>query len=191
MANIWRLRAEWSGSGVVGPGVTSIYTTPAAVGQADDLETFFNAIKANIPSSVTITIPSNGDILEDTTGELIGTWSEPGTGGVVVGTFAGDFARGVGAKVNWLTDGIYRGRRVKGRTFIVPIGAGLFGLDGLLDPATQTALQTAASAFHTAVPEQVIWSRPNDTAPATAGKSSAVIAAQVPNTVTWLRSRRT
>lgn len=191
MANLWRLRAAWSGAGVVGPGLSTFYFTSSMIGGSDDVQAFFQAIKANIPSSVTIVVPADGDIIEDTTGELIGTWSEPGTGGTTVGTFAGDFARGVGARVRWTTAGVYRGRRVKGTTFLVPIGSALFGLDGLLDPATQTALQTAASALVTAQPELRIWSRPVSGVGATPGESNAITSAAVPNTVTWLRSRRT
>lgn len=191
MAALQRLRVEWSGSGVTGPGLTTFYFDGAAVAFSDSVETFFNAIKANIPSDVIITVPSNGDIIEETSGDLIGVWSEPGTGGTITGTFAGDYAQGVGVRVVWQTSGIYRGRRVKGSTFLVPIGGALFGTNGLLDPATQAIFAAAAAALVTAEPTLAIYSRKSDVTPATDGQRNVVVGSTVPSQVSWLRSRRT
>lgn len=191
MTAILRMRCEWGGSGVTGPGLTTFYFDQAGSGFPADVRTFFEAIKANIPSNTTITVPNGGDIIEDTTGVLSGSWSEPSGGGITTGTFAGDYAQGVGVRIVWSTGGIYRGRRVKGSTFIVPIGSALFGASGQLDPATQAIFAAAASAFVTSGSQPLIYSRASDVAPATAGESNAVTAATVPSTVSWLRSRRT
>lgn len=191
MANMLRMRCEWAGTGVTGGGLSTFYWASTMSGGPADVRAFFEAIKANIPSAVTITVPNEGDILEATTGDLIGAWSEPSGGGVTTGTFSGDYAQGVGVRVKWNTAGIYRGRRVKGSTFIVPIGAALFGTNGLLDPATQSIFQTAASNLITASPDLVVYSRKSDVAPATDGEINTITSATVPSAVSWLRSRRT
>ena len=77
MTAILRMRCEWGGSGVTGPGLTTFYFDQAGSGFPADVRTFFEAIKANIPSNTTITVPNGGDIIEDTTGVLSGSWSEP------------------------------------------------------------------------------------------------------------------
>jgi len=189
MARLKRHRVTWSGSGVVGPGLTTFYVKPdSTVGEADDIEAFFTALASSITTAITITIPSSGDILEDTDGTLVGTWSDPGTGGVVTGTSAENFVMGAGARVRWNTSGIHNGRRVKGTTFICPVGISAFSGSLALSTTFQAALQTAASNLVTAVPELAIWSRPKVGSP---GASNLVESALVPDAVSWLRSRRT
>lgn len=191
MTAILRMRVAWGGAGVTGPGLSTFYFDQAGSGFPADVRAFFEAIKANIPSNVTITVPNDGDIIEDTTGALTGAWSEPSGGGITTGTFSGDYPQGVGTRVVWNTAGIYRGRRVKGSTFIVPIGGALFGTSGFLDPATQSIIQGAADTFVASGSQPLVWSRPSDVAPATSGESNAVSSATVPAAVSWLRSRRT
>lgn len=191
MTSILRMRAVWGGSGVTGPGLSTFYFAQSGSGFPADVRAFFEAIKANIPSNVTITVPNEGDIINDTNGELAGSWSEPSGGGITTGTFAGDYPQGVGIRVVWNTAGIYRGRRVKGSTFIVPIGGALFGTSGQLDPATQAIIQTAADTYAASGSNPVIYSRFSDVGTHTDGENNAVTSATVPSLVSWLRSRRT
>lgn len=189
MARLKRHRVVWSGSGVVGGGLTTFYVKPdSTVGEADDIAAFFDALKSAITTAVTITVPSSGDILEDTTGVLVGTWSDPGTGGVITGTSAENFVMGAGARVRWNTSGIHAGRRVKGTTFIAPIQISSYSGTSALSAPFQAAFQTAADALVAAVPELAIWSRPK---PGLSGESNLVESATVPDAVSWLRSRRT
>jgi len=189
--DVLRMRCVWGGIGVTGGGLSTFYFDQAGSGSPADVRAFFEAIKANIPSAVTITVPNGGDVIDTSNGALSGAWSEPSGGGITTGTFAGDYPQGVGLRVVWNTAGIYRGRRVKGSTFIVPIGAALWGLSGQLDPATQAIFQTAADTLAASGSMPVIWSRASDVAPATTGINSAVTSATVPSLVSWLRSRRT
>lgn len=191
MTSILRMRAVWGGSGVTGPGVSTFYFAQSGSGFPAAVRTFFEAVKANIPSSVTITVPNDGDIINDTNGELAGSWSEPSGGGITTGTFSGDYSQGVGIRCVWTTAGIYRGRRVKGSTFIVPIGGALFGTNGQLDPATQAIFQTAASNLVASTADLVVYSRFSDVDTHTDGESNLVTSATVPSLVSWLRSRRT
>lgn len=189
MANLKRLRAAWSGNGVVGPGVSTFYFTATATGFPADLQTFFQAVKSNFPSSVTITVPNTGDTIDETTGALQGVWTDAG-GSTTVGTGSGAFAGGVGMRCRWITGGIHNGRRVIGTTFLAPMVNLAWDTDGTPGAATVSGIQTAASALVSAVtPDMVIWSKPTPPS-GSDGESNAVVAALVPDAISWLRSRR-
>lgn len=188
MAALARLRASWSGSALVGPGVSTFFFDPADTGASTAVRTFLNTAPLLFPTGVTITVPSGGEIIEDTTGALIGTWNDPGSGGTVNGANTGEYARGVGMQVRWQTGGIAGGRRVVGSTFLVPIAVGIFDTDGTLDAATVTAEQNAANTMIGGTVTFKVWSRPNATR---SGTSHPITSAVVPDRVSWLRSRRT
>lgn len=184
-----RYRVSWTGSPVVGGGLSTFYTSPTSeVGGADDLETFFTGIGAVVPTGVQFTIPSSGDIIESSDGSLAGSWSDPGTGGVVASSGSGSWANGVGARIVWNTDGLFNGRRVRGATFVAPIWISGYEGAGNLTSTTITQLQNTADALVAALPELGIWSRPSGLS---AGEFNLVTSATVPDKVSWLRSRRT
>jgi len=189
VANLKRVRVVWSGSGVVGPGVSTFYFVSAATGFPTDLQTFFQAIKAALPSSVTVSVPNTGDTIDETTGALVGVWTDSG-GSSTVGTSSTLFAGGVGMRCRWITAGIHRGRRVIGSTFIAPMQSASFSTDGTPDAGSVTLLQTAASALvSSSAGDMVIWSKPQPPA-GSDGESNVVLSALVPDKTSWLRSRR-
>lgn len=188
MTTINRLRCVWGGAGLVGPGLSTFYFATTATDPADDVFAFLNAAPLLFPSSVSIFVPDNGDQIDDVTGTLVGTWSDPGTGGTVTGTNTGDFFMGVGFRVKWPTAGIVGGRRVVGSTFLCPIAAAISDTSGTIDTATLVSTAGAAAALVAAQPTMRIWSRPT---PARAGTSSVVVSVEVPDKTSWLRSRRT
>lgn len=184
-----RHRVSWSGTPVTGPGLSTFYEAPSsAVGGADDIQAFFEAIKAYVPTGVQWTIPSNGDLIESTTGALAGSWSDPGTGGTVTATGLGQFANGVGTRIVWNTDGLFHDRRVKGSTFIVPLVVSAYEGAGNITSGALAALQAAADGLVAAMPDMKIWSNPRG---GVDGEVSQVLSATVPDRVSWLRSRRT
>lgn len=190
MANIKRVRVAWSGGGVTGPGVSTLYFSAAASGFPADLQTFFQAIKAGIPSNVQIDVPNTGDLIDETTGALAGVWTDSG-GSSTVGATGAVFAQGAGLRVRWVTGGVHNGRRVVGTTFIVPISSIACDTSGTVENTYRGVVNTAASAFVSAqAGDFVIWSKPTPAAPSS-GESNAVLAAVVPDPVTGLRSRRT
>jgi len=165
---------------------------------ADDVLAFFDAAPLLFPVGNTITVPNGGDIIDDVTGNLAGSWTDTGTGGVATGTETGSYAKGVGLQVRWRTSGIVASRRVTGSTFMVPIAGSLYDTDGTIDTAVITSLQSAADDLVAAMAGFRIWSRPVEADPdhvppivARDGTSSAVVAAVCPDRVSWLRSRRT
>ena len=182
------MRVVWSGSTVAGGGLSTFYFTDGAVGQSSDVEDFFYALRAQFPIGTTITIPSNGDVINDSTGTLVGVWGSSG-GVAVSGEGAAAHAAGVGARIVWNTAGINGGRRVKGSTFLVPVIAGLYDTDGTINNASITNMQAAATALVTAQASAfTIYSRSIDGA---AGGNNEVTSATAPDKVAWLRSRRT
>lgn len=187
MATILRMRCVWSGTAITGDGLTTFYLPQAETGMSAVVNTFFDSIKAYLAAGSTITIPDTGDLVDDATGELAGSWSD-GSTSTVQTTGAGGFAAGVGARVKWSTQGVVNGRRVRGSTFLVPLSAAQYQSDGTLLDATKGVLQTAANTMNNAFSSGLlIWHRPVNGA---GGSSHAVTSGEVPDKVSWLRSRR-
>lgn len=194
--SISRVEVLWN-LGVGGTGLTVMYGQDGHL-LAGDLHTFFEAIKTRIPAGVVLSCSDTGDVIDEATGELQGPW---GSGGAwtVTGTGSGTWAAGVGASIDWRTSGIHGGRRVRGRTYLVPLNGFCYSSNGTLDTPALTDLQTATTALvaaHTG--NLVIWSRPRKADPtktppvtALAGGFSPVIVGTVPDTISTLRSRRT
>lgn len=180
-----RLRVSWDGLGGL-PGLSTFYYGVASP-NVSDCVAFFNAIKAQFPTALSWTIPSSGDEIDSDTGQLTGSWIGSG-GGTVVGTGGNlAYAAGVGARVQWNTTVIVRGRRVKGSTFLAPLLGAKFDTAGTVDNTTLGVLQTAASAFAASGVAKGVWSRPT---PGSIGTYAAINDAIVPDRVTSLRSRR-
>ena len=185
-----RLRVTWTGNSVVGPGLSTFYGDEGEGGlDPDAILDFFDTIKGSLLQGTTITIPDGGDLMSAETGEIGGYWSNPGTGGVVVGGAVGAYAGGVGARAVWRTGGVVSGRRVVGSTYLCPLTLNAYDGSGTIEGSTLSTLDGAAAALAAAAgPGMVIWSRP---APGRVGTMHAVTGGSVPDKVSWLRSRRT
>lgn len=188
MATLSRIRVALTGSAVVGPSVSTFYAEGSVSTAVSALRSFYDSIKTALPTGLNVQVANSGDDIDDAAGTLIGTWSSSPAPALVTGTGSGQWAEGVGARVVWNTSGIYRGRRVRGSTFIVPLVSAAFEGGGGLVAATQAQIQSAATALIAAAPTLVIYSR---TTGGTPGESNAIQSATVPDQVSWLRSRRT
>lgn len=189
MASLKRVRAEWSGSGLVGSGVSTFMFLESGTGLVAAVEAFFDALAGYIPNDVSITIPAAGDIVESTTGELVGAWSEGAVSGTTNGTFIGTYPRGVGTRFVWETEGIVNGRRIKGSTFLVPFGASNFDDGGQLSAAASALLTGIGNDLIDAAGNtMVVWSRPR---PDGDSGYSVVTSCRVPRNPSWLRTRKT
>ena len=165
----------------------------------DSVRSFWEGMFSMIPANVTIKVDGVGDVIEDTTGALVGQWIFPAPA-VVQCTGAGTYAAPAGALIRWETGVIKDGRRLRGRTFVVPMINFQFQTDGTLAPTTQSDMLAAAAVLQT---EQnasfVVWHRPFAGAPAVGtrparpshlGSHSLVTGASIPDKVVVLRSRR-
>ena len=180
-------KGVWTWSGFPGaPGYSIFYATPGT-GISGDIKTFFTSCRTEMPSSVTITSPTGGDSFDPVTGTLTGTWSG-GVGGTTVGMSAAAYAGPAGACVTWLTSGIANGRRVRGRTFLVPLSSSAYQTDGSLAPGSLTALQAAADTLvSSSAGNLLVWHRPVGGG---GGSAHPVVGAKVSDRVAVLRSRR-
>jgi hypothetical protein len=89
--------------------------------------------------------------------------------------------------VDWITDTITNRRRLRGRTFLVPIAGNAYQTNGTLYDSARTALQTAATAFVAAQSTSfVIYHRGTGSD----GSNGLVTSAFVPDMIAVLRSRR-
>lgn len=188
MPDVYRMRVAWNGDAVVGPGLTTFFFLEVGGGQPAAVTTFFTSIKSYFPSGVQWAIPNSGDAIDEATGVLTGTWST-GTAGSVAGSSAGSFTQGVGARVVWRTPAIRGGRRVRGSTFMVPLLGSAYDTQGTIATAVRTAVGDAAGALLTASNGNLaVYSRPR---PGLSGQGVAITAFDIPDRVSWLRSRRT
>lgn len=184
-----RLRVEWAGNVVTGPGLTTFYATGLTVADMSAaVQDYFDAVKVHVPEGVTWSIPLGGDSIDEATGDLVGTW---GTGGAlqVSSTGPGDYAAGVGLRHTLQTASVVSGRRIRGSFFLVPLTVAGYSADGSLDNTSLSTIDAAAQALYTALnTEWVVWSRPSGTR---AGSAAEVTGVTTPDKVSWLRSRRT
>lgn len=187
MATLDRLRVQLAGGGVAGPGVMTLYTLGLGGDLQDAAETLMISLQGLLPNDVSFTFPGAGDSIEDSTGELVGSWTGGGST-VTAGTGTGPFMLGTGFGITWATNGIVAGRRVKGRTFVVPAISSCFDTTGFLDVGVRTTINNAIAAFRTDIAtEHAIWSRP---VPGRAGTSHPVTAGAPMTKPVWLTTRK-
>jgi len=189
-----RVRCTWAGfSGA--PGLTTFYLANEVTNVAP-IKAFFDGVSFVLPTVVSITIPSAGDQINETDGEITGVWAGSG-GGTTAGAGGGGVYSGpTGACVNWLTSLIVAGRRPMGRTFLVPLIGSAYEANGTLSAGAVSSIQTAATALVVALGGGMkIFSRPFVPEPGQpgtprVGAAATVIAARVPDKAIVLRSRR-
>lgn len=191
---------NWPGA----PGVSTFWFTTISQAKVDALRAFFNSCAALIPNNLTIQVPGSGDYVDEGTGAIGGTWAVGTTPTVVTGTGAGAYAGNAGLIIHWLTAGIVAGRRLRGRTFLVPTIATTFETNGSPTSAAITTLTNAGNTLLAAVgTDMVVWSRPvkahtkynpktgaSTAVAARAGSASAINGIRVPDLSISLRSRR-
>lgn len=202
MAALQRQRVEWNGLRG-GAGVSTFFFTDAAAHQAA-LHALYVTMSDFIGGGPVFRIEPGGDTIESTTGALTGAWTGTVTGDIPTGT-GGSYAPPSGFMVRWDTGGITGGRRLKGRTFFVPILTGsINGTGGIVVP-DRIRMQNAVTTFVAAVPANLkVFQRPRLARPAFtdgSGKLHKAITARVggfdavtdgivPDEIVVLRSRR-
>lgn len=200
MASMYRVRSIWSGfSGA--PGYTNMYfgtTDPLLAGATQactDVRAFWQACVSVFPDDVQINVEPNVQIVEDSTGLVEDELSTTATA-AVNGTSGAAYAAPCGASIEWRTSQFVNGRRVKGRSYLVPLVSTSYETDGTLIAAALTALQAAAAGLIAAPSQFVVWHRPVEASAgpppveASAGSLHLVATAGVSDRVAVLRSRR-
>jgi hypothetical protein len=159
MAQIMRVKVRWSGF-VGGPGY-SIYhfkdfegggstppTTAMATAAVAKLNDFSLALIGLVGRNVTMGVQNDVEVIEETTGEMVNILNATGGGNYLSNASAGQVMAGAsGACINWRTGVVRKGRRIKGRTFLVPLKTTVYDEDGTLTSAAIGTIQTAATAL--------------------------------------------
>jgi len=174
----------------------TLYTDGSIGTLVSGVQTWLNALKGSIPTDVSFTYTGEGEIIDEDDGVASGVWTS-GSPWTVTGTSGGAYMLGVGFQTRWATGGIVAGKKVKGRTFIVPCAGSAFGADGTMDPTSKGVFEAAANALVTSTAgHMVVWSRPFAGAagpparPARLGSAHPVTSATVSHLPTWLTTRK-
>jgi len=198
---IARVRTEWTGFNGA-PGYTNLFfrdfggaedpdvTNAVATLAAERVVTFWNAIEQYFPNDVTLRVDNIVDVLEDSTGTLIESYSTP-VNAPIAGTNAGSYSAASGGVIGWTTGSIRNGRRIRGRTFLVPLASLVMSTSGRIEPGVVNTIQTAASALadNTQTPDLGVWARPTASG-ASDGQWAVCSGARVTDLPAVLRSRR-
>lgn len=206
MTTLYRVRTTWSYT-PGGPGYTNMYfgtTDPLAAGAqtaVNDVQAFWNAIKTLIPGAVTLTVDPAVIMVEDFSSEQVGELAVGTPPAPIIGSGAGVFSMPAGCTAQWTTASYLYGRRVKGRTYIVPLVGSAFAATGALSTAAMGVLTPAVNALVAGASNLVIFTRKRDAKSAAEsptgkeitfrpGASSPVVSGQVRNIAAVLTSRR-
>nr|CRY96699.1 hypothetical protein [uncultured prokaryote] len=188
-----RFTAVWSGFRGA-PGYSNFYfggdgTVPGEIeADAARIRTFFNDIRDLLPTGLSVRIQPEAATIDETTGNITDLTAFDAPSQVIGGTNA-NYSAASGAVVNWLTGTYVNGRRLRGKTFLVPLTTSAYDGSGDLTGTALGTLQTAANDLVGEVGERalVVWSRPKN---GSGGQSALVVSATVPDLGAILKSRR-
>lgn len=192
---VLRVHADWL-SGVTGVATSTFHfagpdgeadSSEGALEAASKVRTFFDSIKALLPSAVSVQVDGTIDVINTATGQI--TESFPVTSTPVNGGQTGSYARFAGGLVSFNTGARRAGRIVRGRVYIVPLSGAQFSAQGILSDNAVTVLKTAGTTLRSPGPlvELVVYSPPRAGAP---GVVTGVASVDVPAGGAVLSSRR-
>lgn len=205
---IVKVTAKWTGF-TGAPGYSNFYFDTINLGEPTTAESdamftrvdaFFTGILSLLPPAAKVQVQGDMPLIDPLDGKMEGVISRA-AGSLRSGTgAAGGYSAASGAVVTWRTGVVVAGRRLRGRTFLVPTVNVAYGLDGTLQPSVQTTINTAAAgifADHATI-RSLVWARPakervkkdGTVVPARTGDVGEITSASVPSAVAVLRSRR-
>jgi hypothetical protein len=199
MATVSTVTAIWTG--FTGAPGYSRFNFAELVG-ASALQSAVNAVRAFL-STASVSMLTGWGIQVQTlvqhhdlaTGDLVGEATAASTPPNIAGSVANTtaYAGGSGLVANWVTGQFWNGRKVRGRTFIVP-AVNVYSSDGTITSTIQTNWQAAGNTFAgSAGITPVVWAKKFDgsTPPQQqAGAAFAVTGCVVPDRAAQLRTRR-
>lgn len=210
MAALARVKIAWSGFQGA-PGFTILHfkhfsdegvSPDQAAAAATTADTFATAVANVLPGGVSIQVQSDVEVLDHNSGELLDILTVPGKtpktnpGGTGIGLVGP-----AGAVINWRTSTVRKGRRMRGRMFVVPLAVSRFDSNGTLSQGAIDILVNAGNALiaDNANLDFGVWGRPTPILDADGkptgehnndGLFGPVRACNVPDMAAVLRSRR-
>lgn len=200
MTVILRTLARMTGVNPASPYLSQMYWEPQTTGgsNADATDclarfrSFWSALDDWITSTITASFDPAVQAIEDTTGELQAVFSATPVSDLTMIGGTNPLPYQTQGFVRWSTDGVLRGRVVKGRTYVPgPEEASNIGL-GVPSSSYSGALTLAAAEITdpgTTDSFAVVWSRPT-TPGGNNGTSSAITAGVGASSWSVLKSRR-
>lgn len=201
--DILRVTARWSGfSGA--PGYSAFHFSSdagfwdggifgdeaqiAAEAAASRVRSAFSEMNTRLPEGVTVSIEPGVEVIDSDSGEIQGMIDLENNYSIT-GAGNGGYAGPAGVVVNWRTNDYRFGRRIRGRTFLVPITTVSYQDDGTI---TTNALEFFRDFGTTMIgsgggPTFGVWSRPRN---GSGGVFATAVSSNVPDMVAILRSRR-
>jgi hypothetical protein len=198
MATVYRVKARWQGF-VGAPGYSVFHFKDELIAAAAKVRTFFDGIKAHLAPPVQIQVINDVEILDEGTGKLVDI-ATAGNPAVVnsTATAGSGYSAPSGALVTWRTGGVRKGRRVQGKTFLVPLVATSYQADGTMNSVAIAAIELAAAQLalnNTTATQFGVYARPIqggllDLGVDIPGVWHPATGYRVPDMVAILRSRR-
>lgn len=181
---------QWSGfSGAPGFSVMHLFghgTQAQCEWSAATIRAFFLAQQTRLPNGVTVSFPAEMTEHSDD-GTLTGVQGMTSVPAPVTMTGTGNWAAPVGARLNWDTNTIVGGKRLRGALFLVPLVVSQYDAVGTLASTTVTGIQGNAQTMLTDLPVAglplAVWSP-------TGSVVAAVTSPTVPDRAAVMRSRR-
>lgn len=200
MAELLRVKARWGGF-TGSPGYTVFHmrdfeggagVADQAQAAVDKVRTFFDGFKQWLAYGVNVTVLGEVEIIESTTGQMVNVVGV--TQPAIVQSTASvvdRYAAAVGAVITWRTAGVRNGRRIKGRTFLVPLTGNAYENNGTLHSDAMFSINNAATALRATAGtgDLGVYARPTGPG-ATNGEWFVVTSHSVPDISAVLRSRR-
>lgn len=198
MPEILHTKLTWSGFPGA-PGYTNFYfsdfvTTGYTQAQADNAIKMTHDFSLNIaalcPTGLSITTEPTVEIIQADTGNLVGFFSTV-PGAIATGARTTTYSAASGACISWGTNGIRNSRRVRGRTFAVPLAGSVYHTDGTINDTDLALLRQIGTQMiaTNAVSDFGIWARPTSKG-ATDGVWFSAQTSSVKDKAAILRSRR-
>ena len=191
---LYRVKAQWSGF-TGAPGFSVFHFDGPDSGTSSDptkcvaaVAAFFGNLQDRFTRNVKIQVQSTVELIDTPTGDLLEFFDTP-TPPVMTGLESGGYSAVSGANVSWLTNTVRNSRRVRGRTFLVPLASACYQDDGTLMQATIDDLNSAASNLRSETLSLMVYGRPSGKG-ATDGIAAAVTGHRVTDKAAVLRSRR-
>lgn len=199
MASILRTKLKWNGFAGA-PGYTNLFFKPSDDQQPDQADAqaaanftndFGAYVRTYLPIEASMQVQSDVEELWDTTGALQNIFTVNAMPVLQGQAASAPYSAASGAVVTWRTGGVRNGRRVRGRTFLVPLANSAYQSDGTIASAVLTAWNTNfTTLMNTASSVRLgVYARPTVQG-ASDGSWFAATGFTIPDKVAVLRSRR-
>lgn len=197
MSELIRMRValNWPAGG---PGVNTYYFSmgvpplvpdAAAADAVDELDAIFTSFNTSFVTGLEWAVESAYDVVDVVTGNIVNQGVVPGSMPTGAGTNAiNTTSRAQQIRLTFYTDKFYDGRRLRGGTFIGPVGGGTLNADGHVPVGTGLNWASKFDAVTTGLGVRLaVYSRPT---PLHEGRYGDVVNVRVPPVLGTLRSRR-